>query len=72
MTALGLLALGHMWLRIAKAAIASNAQEGEGAKIARLARARFFMSRQLAGVATCLERVKAERDDLIRLPVDAF
>jgi hypothetical protein len=72
MTALGLLALGHMWLRIATASIAANTPESAGENVNRLARARHFMSCYLPRVAICVERVKADKGDLMAMSVDAF
>lgn len=71
MTALGLLALGHMWLMIARAAVTADAPEDVRDMRARLTKARFFMSRHLVDVAACLARVRAATDDLRNLAVDA-
>src|SRR3546814_18560356 len=58
MTALGLLALGHMWIKISKAAVAPGG-EHRAERDERLARAGFFMTRHLAEVPPCLGRIRA-------------
>jgi acyl-CoA dehydrogenase len=69
MTALGLLALGYMWVRIGTA-LPSDKQIDE--TTFRMARARFFMSHHLPKVATCLRRIKADCEAIRRLPIEAF
>ena len=71
MTALGLLALGHMWLKIAKATLAQGSEQ-RAERDGRLARASFFMTRHLAEVPACLERIRATSYDIRKLPVEAF
>jgi len=71
MTALGLLALGHMWIKISKAAVAPGG-EHRAERDGRLARAGFFMTRHLAEVPACLGRIRATGDGIRKLPVEAF
>ncbi|MFJ5486922.1 acyl-CoA dehydrogenase C-terminal domain-containing protein [Hansschlegelia beijingensis] len=71
---LGLVALGYMWGRIAKAAVAKKA-EGNGVAErmdAKLVAGRFFMERTLPETATRLARIAAGADTVMALPADAF
>ena len=70
----GLVALGYMWGRIAKAAVAKRA-EGNGVAErmdAKLVAGRFFMERTLPETATRLARIAAGADTVMALPADAF
>ncbi|MFL1874203.1 acyl-CoA dehydrogenase C-terminal domain-containing protein [Hansschlegelia beijingensis] len=70
----GLVALGYMWGRIAKAAVAKKA-EGNGVAErmdAKLVAGRFFMERTLPETATRLARIAAGADTIMALPADAF
>ena len=70
----GYVALGFMWVRIAKAALA-RAQADEAARPAmqaKLLTAKFFMERMLPQTATHLARIKSGADTMMALPVEAF
>jgi hypothetical protein len=70
----GLVALGYMWGRMARAANAKLASgEGDVARMtAKLATARFFMEHMLPDTATHVARIKAGAASLIELPAEAF
>jgi acyl-CoA dehydrogenase len=70
----GLVALGYMWGRMARAANAKLARrEGDAARMtAKLATARFFMEHMLPETATHLARIKAGAASLMELPAEAF
>ncbi|WP_375465481.1 acyl-CoA dehydrogenase C-terminal domain-containing protein [uncultured Methylobacterium sp.] len=71
---LGLVAMGYMWGRIAKAAVARKA-EGNGAAArmdAKLVTGRFYMERLLPETAMRLVRIKAGADTTMALEADAF
>ncbi len=65
----GLAALGYMWAKIARAALAKKAEPGMEA---RLAVGRYFMERTLPETATHLARVKTGADTMMGLPAEAF
>jgi len=70
----GIVALGFMWGRIAKAAQA-RAQADEAkrpAMQAKLLTAKFFMERMLPQTATHLARIKTGADTMMALPAEAF
>ena len=70
----GLVALGYMWGRIAKAAVAKKAAgNGVAERMdAKLVAGRFFMERTLPETATRLARIAAGADTVMALPADAF
>ena len=70
----GLVALGYMSLRIAKAAAERKTAEPAEAAVmdAKLVAARFFMERLLPETATRLARVTAGADAVMALPADMF
>jgi alkylation response protein AidB-like acyl-CoA dehydrogenase len=65
----GLVALGYMWARIAKAALASP---DPALREGKLVTARFFMERCLPETATRLARITAGSDTVMALPAEAF
>ena len=70
----GYVALGFMWARIAKAALA-RAQTDEAARPAmqaKLLTAKFFMERMLPHTATHLACIKSGADTMMALPAEAF
>ncbi|MFD1704753.1 acyl-CoA dehydrogenase C-terminal domain-containing protein [Methylopila henanensis] len=71
---LGLVALGYMWARIAKTALAKQASgEGDAARMeARLTTGRFFIERCLPETATRLAAISAGADAVMALPAEAF
>jgi alkylation response protein AidB-like acyl-CoA dehydrogenase len=70
----GLVALGYMWGRMARAANAKLARrEGDAARMtAKLATASFFMEHMLPETATHLARIKAGAASVMELPAEAF
>jgi alkylation response protein AidB-like acyl-CoA dehydrogenase len=70
----GLVALGQMWVRIAKAAearIAAGESAGEAMK-AKLVLARYFMERMLPETAARLACITAGAESMMALPAEAF
>jgi acyl-CoA dehydrogenase len=71
----GLVALGHMWAKMAKAAQEKLAQ-GENGSTAlyggKLVTARFFMERVMPESAAHLARISSGADTLMALPAEAF
>jgi hypothetical protein len=70
----GLVAMGYMWARMAKAAGAKKAQgNGMAARMdAKLLTGRFFMERMLPETGTLATRVAAGSETVMALPVEAF
>jgi len=68
----GLVALGYMSARIAKAALARQAEAASDRMAARLVTSRFFMERLLPETATRLARIKAGADTTMALAAEAF
>ncbi|MCJ2110693.1 acyl-CoA dehydrogenase C-terminal domain-containing protein [Methylobacterium sp. E-025] len=68
---LGLVAMGYMWGKIAKAANAKKAERPERME-AKLAIGRFYMERVLPETAMRFGRVKAGADTTMALPAEAF
>jgi alkylation response protein AidB-like acyl-CoA dehydrogenase len=70
----GLVALGHMWCRIAEAANGKLAAgDGDAARMqAKLTTARFFFERMLPQTATHLVRIQAGAASTMELPAEAF
>ncbi|GJE27862.1 acyl-CoA dehydrogenase C-terminal domain-containing protein [Methylobacterium organophilum] len=66
---LGLVALGYMWARIAKAALD---KAGDPRMEAKLVTGRFFMERMLPETALRLTRIKAGADTTMALAAEAF
>ncbi len=70
---LGLVALGMMWGRIAKAALARKADGGDVARWdAKLVTGRFFMERTLPETALRLARIRSGADATMALAAEAF
>ena len=70
----GTVALGFMWVRIAKAALArmQGDSASQPAMQAKLLTAKFFMERMLPQTATHLARIKTGADTMMALPAEAF
>ncbi|GJD94972.1 acyl-CoA dehydrogenase C-terminal domain-containing protein [Methylobacterium iners] len=70
----GLVAMGYMWGRIAKAAIARKAEDAGAAERmdVKLVTGRFYMERMLPETATRLTRIKAGAETTMALAVEAF
>ena len=65
---MGLVALGYMWGRMARAAAAKNDARSEQ----RLVTGRFFAERLLPETSTRLARIQAGADAVMALPAEAF
>ena len=70
----GLVALGYMWARMAKAALEEPNPEGFGGsrRETRLLTGRFFMERLMPGTATRLARVISGADTMMAVAAEAF
>ncbi|HEY8566996.1 MAG TPA: acyl-CoA dehydrogenase C-terminal domain-containing protein [Beijerinckiaceae bacterium] len=70
----GLVAMGYMWAKIAKAAQAKKAQgNGVGARMdAKLLTGRFFMERMLPETGAHLARISSGADTMMAMPAEAF
>ena len=69
----GLTAMGYLWGRIAKAALAAQAAGQDVERMeAKLVAGRFFMERMLPETALRLARIKAGADSTMALPAEAF
>ncbi|GJD79296.1 acyl-CoA dehydrogenase C-terminal domain-containing protein [Methylobacterium gregans] len=66
---LGLVAMGYMWARIAKAALAKT---GDARMEAKLVTGRFYMERMLPETSLRLARIKAGSDTTMALAAEAF
>ena len=74
MTMMGIVAVGLMWLRIARAAAAALAAgSGErGYYEAKLVTARFFADRVMPETASLRRKIEAGADSLMAIPAEAF
>jgi acyl-CoA dehydrogenase len=70
----GLVALGYMWARIAKTALAKKTEGGgvEALMDAKLTTGTFFMERHLPETAAHLARISAGAGAVMALPAEAF
>jgi len=68
----GLVAIGYMWSRMAKAAQDRLAGGADDRMNAKLVTARFFMERMLPETAVHLARIQAGAAALMELPAEAF
>ncbi len=70
----GLVAMGYMWARIAKAASLRKVQgNGVGSRMdAKLLTGRFFMERMLPETAALVARISAGSDTMMAMPAEAF
>ena len=68
----GLVALGYMWARIAKAAQARNAESASPRWESKLTTGRFFMERMLPETGLRLARIKAGAETTMALADEAF
>ncbi|WP_342165103.1 acyl-CoA dehydrogenase C-terminal domain-containing protein [Methylobacterium sp. SD21] len=70
---LGLVALGYMWCRIARASLAQKAEGGDTARWeSKLVTGRFFMERSLPETALRLARVRSGAGTTMALAAEAF
>ena len=74
MTMMGIVSLGLMWLRMARAATAAlaNGTADRGFYEAKLVTARFFADRVMPETGALRRKLEAGADSLMALPVDAF
>jgi hypothetical protein len=71
----GLVALGYMWARMAKAAqdkLSDGAGDDAAFYEAKLVTARFFMERVMPETAAHLARISSGADSMMALPAEAF
>ena len=68
----GLVTLGYMWARMAKAALARTGREDASFYDAKLVTARFFMERVMPETAAHLARISSGADAMMALPAEAF
>jgi hypothetical protein len=70
----GLVAMGYMWAKIAKAAQAKKAQgNGVAQKMdAKLLTGRFFMERMLPETGALVARISAGSDTIMAIPAEMF
>ncbi|KQO72637.1 MULTISPECIES: acyl-CoA dehydrogenase C-terminal domain-containing protein [unclassified Methylobacterium] len=69
---LGLVAMGYMWARIAKAALAKQAEAATSRMADKLVVGRFYMERMLPETAMRLVRIKAGAETTMALSAEAF
>ena len=70
---LGLVTLGYMWARIARAALERKAAGADIARMdAKLVVARFFMERMLPETGANLSRISSGSEAIMSLPADSF
>jgi hypothetical protein len=70
----GLVALGYMWCKIAKAAMAKKAADASQAAVmdAKLVTGKFFMERMMPETAAHLARISSGADTMMSMPAEAF
>ncbi|HEX2555171.1 MAG TPA: acyl-CoA dehydrogenase C-terminal domain-containing protein [Microvirga sp.] len=68
----GLVAMGYMWARIARAASAKKADGDETRMDAKLLTGRFFMERMLPETGALVARISAGADTVMAMPAEAF
>jgi acyl-CoA dehydrogenase len=70
----GLVALGYMWCKIAKAAMARKAADASQAAVmdAKLITGKFFMERMMPETASHLARISSGADTMMSMPAEAF
>ncbi|WP_321342409.1 acyl-CoA dehydrogenase C-terminal domain-containing protein [Breoghania sp.] len=71
----GLVAMGFMWVKMARVAAAKLAEGGDGKEEfyrTKLVLARFYMERLMPETAMRLARISAGSDTVMELPADAF
>jgi hypothetical protein len=71
---MGIVSLGLMWLRMAKAssAVLGNGAEDRGFHEAKLVTARFFAERIMPEAGALRRKIEAGGDTVMALPVEAF
>jgi hypothetical protein len=70
----GLVALGYMWCKIAKAAMAKKTADASQAAVmdAKLITGKFFMERMMPETAAHLARITSGADTMMSMPAEAF
>jgi alkylation response protein AidB-like acyl-CoA dehydrogenase len=70
----GLVALGYMWCKIAKAAMAKKAADASQAAVmdTKLITGKFFMERMMPETAAHLARISSGADTMMSMPAEAF
>ena len=71
---MGLVALGYMWAKMAKAALAKRSEgDGVAARMdAKLVTGRFFMERMMPEAGALARRIKAGSDSIMAMPAEMF
>jgi alkylation response protein AidB-like acyl-CoA dehydrogenase len=71
---LGLVALGYMWAKMAKAALAKKSDgDGVAARMdAKLVTGRFFMERMMPETGALARRIKAGSESIMAMPAEMF
>jgi hypothetical protein len=71
---MGLVALGYMWAKMAKAALAKKSEgDGVAARMdAKLVTGRFFMERMMPEAGALARRIKAGSDSIMAMPAEMF
>jgi len=76
MDLMGLVTLGWMWLKMARAATEAigegGGKEGKGFYEAKLATARFYASRELPSSSALRRKIEAGAESLMAIPAEAF
>jgi len=72
MTGLGIVALGFMWLKIARASVGVGGVEPEGVDAGRMRRAEFFMRCYLPDAAACVARIRSADPTMMKLDIGVF
>ena len=71
---MGLVALGYMWAKMAKAALAKRSEgDGVAARMdAKLVTGRFFMERMMPEAGALARRIKAGSESIMAMPAEMF
>ena len=74
MTIMGTVALGLMWLRMAKVSAAAIAEgrDGDGFHDRKLATARFYAARIMPDTISLRRKIESGADTIMALPEEAF
>jgi hypothetical protein len=72
MDLMGLVTLGWMWLKMARAAERGLGKESNGFHEAKLATARFYAERELPASIALRRKIEAGAEALMKIPAEAF
>jgi hypothetical protein len=74
MDLMGLVSLGWMWLKLARASARALAEGGEDREFheAKLVTARFYVQRELPLSSALRRRIEAGAETLMKIPAEAF